>query len=49
MKTTSLRIPLLSGRRLRAPEQVRARDWSITFALCMGVAGLVLMFILFWL
>lgn len=49
MKTTSAPIHALSGSRLRASEQVRARDWTVVFALCMGVASLVLMFMLIWL
>ncbi len=49
MKTTSAPVPAFAGRRLRATDQVRARDWTITFALFMGVGSLVLMVILFWL
>ena len=49
VKTTSASVPAFAGRRLRAPQQVRARDWTVTFALCMGVGSLVLMVLLFWL
>lgn len=49
VKTTSTSVPAFAGRHLRAPEQVRARDWTITFALLMGVGSLVLMVMLFWL
>jgi hypothetical protein len=49
VKSTSAQVHPLAGRCLRATEQVRARDWTVTFALCMGVASLVLMFLLFWL
>ncbi len=49
VKTTSAPAPAFTGRRLRASEQVRARDWTVVLALCMGVGSLVLMFMIFWL
>jgi len=49
VKTTSASVPAFAGRLLRAPEQVRARDWTIIVALCMGVGSLILMAMLFWL
>lgn len=49
MKAIPALVPFLFGRRSRALEQARARDWTVVAALCMGVVGLVLMFMMFWL
>ncbi len=49
MKSAFPPAPALPSRPLRASGNMRARDWRVVLALCMGVGGLLLMFVLFWL